>query len=115
MDGVIVLKTFETRIGYAHGPTWLGITFLIIAISIFLYGVIAGVLKQDYDCIGLSFLISLVFLLITLIPWGASTPIYETRQQVYITEQIDMNEFYQHYEIVEQDGVTLIVREKGES
>ena len=38
--------------------------------------------------------------------------IIDTKYQVTISEEVSMVEFYEHYEVIEQDGKIFIVREK---
>ena len=37
---------------------------------------------------------------------------HETQYKVTISDEVSMNEFYEHYEVIEQDGKIFTVREK---
>lgn len=37
---------------------------------------------------------------------------YETQHKVTISDEVSMTEFYEHYEVIEQDGRIFTVREK---
>ena len=37
---------------------------------------------------------------------------YETQYQITISDEVSMAEFYEHYEVIEQDGKIFTVREK---
>ena len=39
---------------------------------------------------------------------------YETHYKVTISDEVEMNDFYETYEIVEQDGKIYTVRERNE-
>ena len=44
---------------------------------------------------------------------SAAEPIaYETQYKVTISEEISLKDFYEHYEILEQDGKIFTIREK---
>jgi hypothetical protein len=44
---------------------------------------------------------------------AAKTPIaYETQYKVTISDEVSMTEFYEHYEVIDQDGKIFTVREK---
>ena len=38
---------------------------------------------------------------------------YETQYKVTISDEVSMTEFYEHYEVIDQDGKIFIVREKS--
>jgi len=40
---------------------------------------------------------------------------YETQYKVIISDEVQMNEFFEEYEIVDQDGKIYIIREKTEN
>jgi membrane protein DedA with SNARE-associated domain len=44
---------------------------------------------------------------------ACSTPTaYETQYKVTISDEVSMTEFYEHYEVIDQDGKIFTVREK---
>jgi hypothetical protein len=39
---------------------------------------------------------------------------YETQYKVTISEEVSMTDFYEHYEVIDQDGKIFTVREKSD-
>ncbi len=39
---------------------------------------------------------------------------YETQYKVTISDEVSMNDFYEHYEVIDQDGKIFTVRERVE-
>lgn len=53
----------------------------------------------------------------SLIGWAFGTECpdaisYETQYKVTISEEVSMTDFYEHYEVIDQDGKIFTVREK---
>ena len=63
-------------------------------------GIVAGIM--------IGFLGFIVTLGITKTPTA-----YETQYKVTISDEVSMNDFYEHYEVIEQDGKIFIVRERN--
>ena len=111
MNGVEILSSFEYVTKYGWNP-WifaalLGITALLAFVFYFA--------KNEYFIFVI--VIGLLASIIVSSPVCGSTPTeYETRYKVIIDNTVSLNEFFETYEIVDQDGKIYIVREikKGE-
>lgn len=50
-----------------------------------------------------------------LLGYATGDPVkYETQYKVTISDEVQMNEFLEQYEIIDQDGKIYVIREKGE-
>ena len=119
MSGIEILTSQEVAIEYEFN--WL--TFLIIFISIFIVAVISGILTYAFNkndvtissALIASIIIGTFFGIVVGAMCGAAdrVPIkYETQYKVTISDEVKMNDFYETYEIVEQDGKIYTVRER---
>lgn len=117
MTGVEILATEQvaTAFGFGWDAFWIG-GLLIGAVLALVFWCIA---ESNYLGTGgtiatviIGFLIGMgVFgTLIGASVDGAPTA-YETHYKVTISDEVPMNEFLEHYEIVDQDGKIFIVRE----
>ena len=67
-----------------------------------------------------SVLMILIFVIIgvvfgVLLGYATGDPVkYETQYKVTISDEVQMNEFLEKYEIIDQDGKIYTIREKGE-
>ena len=116
MTGVEILTSAEvvTEVLYNWTVFWItcGITFgIIVAIAIGLW------LSGDADAaiipcfailgIGLGMILGAVSGAVFDIPTT-----YETQYKVTISDEVSLNEFYEHYEVIDQDGKIFTVRER---
>ena len=117
MSGVEILATEQvaTAFGFGWEAFWIG-GFLIGVILALIFWCIA---ESNYLGTGgtiatviIGFVIGMgVFgTLIGATTNGAPTA-YETHYKVTISDEVPMNEFLEHYEIVDQEGKIFIVRE----
>ncbi len=119
MTGVEVLNTLEvaTKFGFsatAFWGTWIGVAAICTVVGIILSlregdttglisGVIAGVLIGLFGGLSVGAL-------------SEANPIeYETQYQVTLTDEVSMADFLERYEIIEQSGKILTVKEKGDN
>ena len=116
MQGVEILTS--SQIVTEWTTNWTG--FWITTIVVFAILLTIGILKyiETYsvgEIIGYGF-IGVAFGLIGGALFGQvllSTPAeYEIRYKVTISDQVSMTEFYEHYEVIDQDGKIFTVREK---
>jgi hypothetical protein len=115
MTGVEILATQEVATAFAFN--W--VTFWILASAVFVILFICGILLsiRDGDYLGvIIFLIAGIlcgFLFGALVGKADAVPVeYETQYKVTVSDEVEMNEFFEKYEIIKQDGKIYTVREK---
>lgn len=121
MDGVIILNTIE-KVCYTPETERaliifkaIGIVALMIYFGISIYVFFIS-LSAD-DLIGTISFICLVAVINCCIGYfiTRSNSYTATYQQVLITDSIPIEDFTEKYQIIEQQGITYLVLEKGES
>lgn len=115
MKGVEILTSAQVATESAWNPT----AFWITAIIIFVIFVIAGIFTS---CNEMGWTPLVVFALVGFILGGALGSVtglafchpvnYETQYKVTISDEVLMIDFYEHYEVIDQDGKIFTVREK---
>lgn len=115
MDGVVVLNTSEYIASYTPGMNaWVWMS-IVAGISLL---VLAIVCICDIDVMGPMFVVPImgaVFIgMLGCSFYARDEPVMAPQYEVYIEEGTDMTEFLSHYEIVDQKGKILIVREADE-
>lgn len=116
MQGVEILTSTQVMIEYAFDQT----AFWITLITIFGLCLVIGVLSvlcdnEDTSIIPFLALVGIILGTLTGAAAGllADEPVtYETQYKVTISDEVSMTEFYEHYEVIEQDGKIFTVREK---
>jgi hypothetical protein len=117
MDGVTILQTIDVidyvpRIGVAS------VIFFLLFLGLFI-----GAMYYNCDCgMGyentgyLLFSASILCLIVSLfLTFYLNPEITGQQYQVLIDDSVSMKEFTQHYQIIEQQGITYIVEEIEES
>ena len=113
MQGVEILAS--AQVAAENGMNWSA--FWIVGIIAWLLITAIGIpdIVDWYDLIPYSILglfAGCVFGLFTGLVWFPEILTYETQYQVTISDEVLMTEFYEHYEVIEQDGKIFTVREK---
>ena len=117
MEGVTILQTFEHTATTWGWSWWFMIPIILIvvcAISIFSY--IMGdntEARKKMIPILTGWLVFCLLLTLGLAHSQTKLPT-EYTYQVYLDENVNMEEFVHVYEIVKQQGITYIVKEVGE-
>ena len=116
MQGVEILTTSQVATGWAFDWTAFWITFgMILGIC-----TIVGIYYTLTDlCEWYIIPVLFIFGIVLGIPCGyglgdeCKVPInYETQYKVTISDEVTMTDFYEHYEVIDQDGKIFTVREK---
>ena len=111
MEGVTILNTIEVM-----GSTWgFSIVGLIVAIlTLFvLIGTILSITKDGGSEIFLSSLVVAIGIFISLMCFGTANEYFDYyKYQVIIDDSVSLIEFMEKYEILDQEGLIYIVREK---
>ena len=120
MSGVEILASQEVVIEYAFNWVAFEIAFGIAMIIAIICGVLFAC-KYEEMSPWLSFSIWIIVGILMgifdgiLFGEAGRNPIkYETQYKVTISDEVKMSEFYEKYEIIEQDGKIYTVRERNE-
>ena len=114
-SGVLILKTYEETIGYTAGWSASYIWWLLAGIVLFGIGIVLVVNMEPNAPIGLLFVAGILSIAIFILNIGYHMPVKETRYVVLPTEDVGLIEFYDKYDVIKQDGMTYIVREKNKA
>ena len=116
MDNVVILDSYEVVTGYSFNWNAVWVT----AIATFIIALVAY-LATVWECEVLPWTLALISLWIfcTAVIGGlfgatiaAKPSEYTTEYKVYLEGNVDMTEFTDTYEIISQEGLIFIVREK---
>lgn len=109
MEGIIVVsEEIMTEV-----PAWCFIVYFIIPVVVF---TISLFFSDGYY----PFVITALFILTFTVMWPVicettfSVPTGEVRQQIVISEPVNVIDFYKKYDVLEYDGITFTVVEKSE-
>jgi hypothetical protein len=118
MEGVRILASEEVATAW---ETWnweafwaaIGISVVVALIA----GVIFGIQESDFSaflCMSLTMLIAGSAILGLLAGFGINGEVteYETHYKVIIDEDVSLKDFYEQYEVIDQEGEIFIVRER---
>ncbi len=116
MNGITILN--ETTITLE--PLAILFTIMVIILSgiaflISIIGIILSIKNRDSDCLIVSVigtLLSMLFgtILILRFDYKCNHPV--TQYEVLISDEVNFNEFYQKYEIIEQRGEIYVIQER---
>ena len=118
MEGVRILASEEVAVAW---ETWNWQAFWIAVGLVFVIGLIAGIIfgLQEADFVAglilflaMFFAGSIIFGLFIGFGFKCEPTAYETHYKVIIDDDVSMNEFYEHYEVINQEGEIFTVREK---
>lgn len=116
ISGIEILSSTKVIAKSAYNWTAFSLALIIMSIISIVLGIILGNQEKSY------FIAAVVISLITsfgLIPslWAEaafSTPVeYKMQYKVAIDETVSMTEFYERYEIIEQEGKIFTIEEKS--
>ena len=120
MDGVEILATEKVVSEYSYNASHFWIGFLaMIGLGIFISLLI--LFDEGFDTTGKAagIIMTLIFLTAFAYPVGLMTkelggkPItYKTRYKVIVSDEVKMNEFYERYEVIDQEGKIYTVEER---
>lgn len=111
MDGVTILATEQVVSNSAFNWWAFVIVFVVIALVSLLLGYLGDILDEVllYVLFGVFGVIGGV---IGGFAFGIPTA-YETQYKVTVTSDVSMAEFYEHYEVIDQEGLIFTVKEKN--
>ncbi len=116
MQGVEILTSVQVTTEWAFNWTAFWIAFGVIFV-VGIFAMIMTFIQEGFYgpvllivCVGCAILGSMLGVLFGTICETPAT--YETQYKVTISDEVSMTEFYEHYEVIEQDGKIFTVREK---
>ncbi len=115
MNGVEILAAQEVVTEYAYNLAAFWIIFCVFLGVSMVVGIAAGTYKQDGSYIFCIVLFGIVFgtMFGLLAGAGFQTPVsYTTEYKVTISDEVLMSDFFERYEIIDQEGKIFTVREK---
>lgn len=116
MTGVEILATEEVATATTFNWSSFGWVILMAACIFIVFGIFVSVAEGDFSYLAILFASSIVFGLLmgTVVGFGDGVPTeYETQYKVTISDEVQMNDFLDHYEIVSQEGKIYTVRERN--
>ena len=117
MNGIDILATKEiaTEFAFNWNASW--ITFSVILGMLALIGIVISLVSYDWsNLIGGIVTGAAIGMLIGGVVGDAVLCIpvtYKTQYKVTISDEVSMNEFLEKYEIIDQEGEILTVRERS--
>lgn len=115
MTGVEVLAQQEVAVEHAYcWPAFL-ITAGIIVVVFAVVGIVLSIREYDWMDLIACVLAGVFFGAVTgaLLGTVFQTPTaYKTQYKVVISDEVPMNEFYERYEVISQEGKIYTIRER---
>lgn len=116
MTGVEILATQEvaTSFGFSWEKFWMAL--MIVTIIGCFIGLLVSLANRDFECLAVGCILGAIFgvLLGTGLGVNGLPTEYETQYKVTISDDVQMNEFLDKYEIVDQEGKIYTVRERND-
>lgn len=116
MNGVEVLASNEVIVETLFNWKTFGIAFGgILALGIFVGFIFSIIEDMDWTLLKIGILVGVLFggIIGTAIGFGCGIPVaYETQYKVTISDDVQMNCFFEKYEVLNQEGKIYTVRER---
>ena len=108
MDGVTILQVIETT----SRPDWVAGVLLICGLAGLLFAIGSGVSFSVYESTAgiICLIIAIVFIALIIIVLQAVPKVPETTYRVLVDDSVNMNEFFQTYELIRQEGLIYVVK-----
>ena len=114
MTGVEILATQEVATAFTFNSTSFCIALGIFIVGGFLIGIMASIVECDWNYMWISVVMMTLAGFIAGVLVGNANHIpseYETQYKITISDEVSMNEFFERYEIIDQEGKIYTVRE----
>lgn len=115
MPGVEILHSSEVLVSGGPNEEIAIITFIMCTFIGFIIGAIMSFISVDEGFVIGGSIIGFIFGIILGALTGeiSSVPeVYETHYKVFVSDETSINEFFEHYEIIDQEGKIYTVKEK---
>ena len=98
---------------FSGGPTsWIAIIITIIFVIAGVISIMYGINEYEERAIGFGIVIIGIAIIITVFTLAHEVNKTYPQYQVTITEQTNMKEFYEKYDIINQEGLIFTIRDK---
>lgn len=107
MDGVTILQVITNT----HLPDWaevLQVLAIIIGAGAFVFCIATACVKEDTAAV-ICFGVTIICVLIILYTGGLSE-VTDTTYRVLVDDTVNMNEFFQTYELIRTEGLIYVVK-----
>lgn len=113
MTGVEILAIEEAVVSNKFNyPIFGFLLTIVIAMIAINYLATFGTKRFTDDITWLGIMLAIVVGVCVLAGWVTNEPQYETQYKVTVSDEVSMNEFLEHYEIIDQEGKIYIVKER---
>lgn len=111
MDGVTILQVIETT----SRPDWVAGVILICIMAGLLFAVCSVVSFSAYEPMPgiVCLIIAVICIVLIIILLQAVPKIPETTYRVLVDDNVNMNEFFQTYKLIRQEGLIYVVKPIG--
>lgn len=92
--------------------SWIAVIIAAILVMIGVISIIYGIKEYEEGAVAFGIVIIGIAILITVFTLGHEVNKTYPQYQVTITEKTNMKEFYEKYDIVNQDGLIFTIRDK---
>ena len=116
MQGVEILTSAQVATEFAFNWPIFWVTFGIMCIGCLIIGFRYSLIDYDWYLLFIASFFGLVAGGIIGVLFATMCEIpttHETQYKVTISEEVSMTEFYEYYEVIDQDGKIFTVREKN--
>lgn len=111
LEGITILNEWVAG-GFNVGMLWLVVIIGVLTLVLFAVGV--GLLCETDEFGAILIAFGLIFGFITVLMSTKIDPIEVTHYQVTISEEVSMAEFYEQYEVIDQEGLIYTITEREE-
>ena len=116
MNGVVILNEIEAVVSYTWGFSLGGILLIILGIISIGIAIYFGIKNKTKDkntklLSKAGVIVALVPILMGTISFMTGKTIAETQYEIYMPGEVNMVEFNERYEIIEQRGLIYTVRD----
>ena len=116
MNGVVILNEIEAVVSYTWGFSPYGIFLIILGIISIGIAIYFGIKNKTKDkntklLSKAGVIVALVPILMGTISFMTGKTIAETQYEIYMPGEVNMVEFNERYEIIEQRGLIYTVRD----
>ena len=114
MNGIEILNQYEVVATTAWSWSVFWISWIIVMIIFIIVGVIVGIIQKDLigNCV-FGCVMGCIFGGLIGVPFASQAEkTYTTEYQVIISDEVSLTDFYNTYDIIEQEGKIFKIREK---
>lgn len=111
MDGVTILQVIETT----SRPDWVAGVLLICVVAELLFVICSIASFSAYESKAgiICLIIAVIFIVLIILLLQAVPKIPETTYRVLVDDSVNMNEFFQTYKLIRQEGLIYVVQPIG--